>query len=119
MELAASLILVNVFIVCLKRASLLYSCGRVIKLCIVEEVCTCVIHSLGPINHAAYEGPLFLKSVRRPNEQTPSPTLCKVFTQTNILPNPQNFLALCASDYYNNSLFHRNIKGFMVQVSIL
>lgn len=28
----------------------------------------------------------------------------------------QNFLALCASGYYNNSLFHRNIPGFMVQV---
>nr|XP_037268851.1 peptidyl-prolyl cis-trans isomerase-like 3 isoform X5 [Rhipicephalus microplus] len=27
----------------------------------------------------------------------------------------QNFLALCASDYYNGCLFHRNIKGFMVQ----
>lgn len=27
----------------------------------------------------------------------------------------QNFLALCASDYYNNCLFHRNIKGFIVQ----
>lgn len=27
----------------------------------------------------------------------------------------ENFLALCASDYYNNSLFHRNIKGFIVQ----
>ncbi|XP_054156707.1 peptidyl-prolyl cis-trans isomerase-like 3 [Oppia nitens] len=27
----------------------------------------------------------------------------------------ENFLALCASDYYNDSLFHRNIKGFMVQ----
>ncbi|XP_052789875.1 peptidyl-prolyl cis-trans isomerase-like 3 [Mya arenaria] len=27
----------------------------------------------------------------------------------------ENFLALCASDYYNNCLFHRNIKGFMVQ----
>ena len=26
-----------------------------------------------------------------------------------------NFLALCASDYYDGSLFHRNIKGFMVQ----
>lgn len=26
-----------------------------------------------------------------------------------------NFLALCASDYYNGSLFHRNIKGFIVQ----
>ena len=27
----------------------------------------------------------------------------------------ENFLALCASDYYNDCLFHRNIKGFMVQ----
>lgn len=27
----------------------------------------------------------------------------------------ENFLALCASDYYNNCLFHRNIKGFMAQ----
>ncbi|XP_037080203.1 peptidyl-prolyl cis-trans isomerase-like 3 isoform X1 [Pollicipes pollicipes] len=27
----------------------------------------------------------------------------------------ENFLALCGSDYYNDSLFHRNIKGFMVQ----
>eukprot|EP01025_Chloroclados_australasicus_P049996 TRINITY_DN5710_c0_g1_i4.p1 TRINITY_DN5710_c0_g1~~TRINITY_DN5710_c0_g1_i4.p1 ORF type:complete len:167 (+),score=14.00 TRINITY_DN5710_c0_g1_i4:316-816(+) len=27
----------------------------------------------------------------------------------------QNFLALCASDYYVDTLFHRNIKGFMVQ----
>lgn len=27
----------------------------------------------------------------------------------------ENFLALCASDYYNGCIFHRNIKGFMVQ----
>ena len=26
-----------------------------------------------------------------------------------------NFLALAASGYYDNSLFHRNIKGFMLQ----
>jgi hypothetical protein len=26
-----------------------------------------------------------------------------------------NFLALCASGYYNETTFHRNIKGFMVQ----
>ncbi|CAG2060742.1 unnamed protein product [Timema podura] len=26
-----------------------------------------------------------------------------------------NFLALCASNYYNGCLFHRNIKGFIVQ----
>jgi peptidyl-prolyl cis-trans isomerase-like 3 len=28
----------------------------------------------------------------------------------------ENFLALCAGDYYNNTSFHRNIKGFMIQV---
>lgn len=27
----------------------------------------------------------------------------------------QNFLALCASNYYNGCMFHRNIKGFIVQ----
>ncbi|RKP14442.1 cyclophilin-like domain-containing protein [Piptocephalis cylindrospora] len=27
----------------------------------------------------------------------------------------ENFLALCASGYYDNTTFHRNIKGFMVQ----
>jgi peptidyl-prolyl cis-trans isomerase-like 3 len=27
----------------------------------------------------------------------------------------ENFLALCASGYYDNNLFHRNIKGFIVQ----
>jgi peptidyl-prolyl cis-trans isomerase-like 3 len=27
----------------------------------------------------------------------------------------KNFLALCATDYYNGSLFHRNIKSFMMQ----
>ncbi|KAJ7077128.1 peptidyl-prolyl cis-trans isomerase-like 3 [Mycena belliarum] len=27
----------------------------------------------------------------------------------------ENFLALCASNYYDGSVFHRNIKGFMVQ----
>jgi hypothetical protein len=28
---------------------------------------------------------------------------------------PQNFLALCGSNYYNGTIFHRNIKGFMIQ----
>lgn len=32
-----------------------------------------------------------------------------------IINYEQNFLALCASDYYNGCLFHRNIKGFIVQ----
>ncbi|KAK2964658.1 putative Peptidyl-prolyl cis-trans isomerase CYP18-1 [Blattamonas nauphoetae] len=27
----------------------------------------------------------------------------------------ENFLALCASGYYNNTIFHRNIRGFMIQ----
>ncbi|KAF8150072.1 cyclophilin-like domain-containing protein [Crassisporium funariophilum] len=27
----------------------------------------------------------------------------------------ENFLALCASGYYNECLFHRNIRGFIVQ----
>lgn len=27
----------------------------------------------------------------------------------------ENFLALCASGYYNGCVFHRNIKGFMLQ----
>ena len=26
-----------------------------------------------------------------------------------------NFLALCASGYYDHTQFHRNVKGFMVQ----
>ncbi|KAJ8450140.1 hypothetical protein Cgig2_033334 [Carnegiea gigantea] len=29
--------------------------------------------------------------------------------------NLQNFLALCASGYYDGTIFHRNIKGFMIQ----
>ncbi|CAD5117352.1 DgyrCDS6134 [Dimorphilus gyrociliatus] len=35
---------------------------------------------------------------------------CELFPKTC-----ENFLALCASGYYNGCLFHRNIKGFMVQ----
>eukprot|EP00954_Amorphochlora_amoebiformis_P003882 301294-Amorphochlora_amoeboformis.AAC.1 len=27
----------------------------------------------------------------------------------------QNFLALCASGYYDGSIFHRNIKKFIIQ----
>ena len=30
----------------------------------------------------------------------------------------ENFLALCASGKYDNTVFHRNIKGFMIQVKI-
>ncbi len=28
---------------------------------------------------------------------------------------PQNFLALSASGYYNSCIWHRNIRGFMIQ----
>tara|TARA_R110002050_G_scaffold87925_9_gene186047 strand:+ start:151 stop:489 length:339 start_codon:yes stop_codon:yes gene_type:complete len=27
----------------------------------------------------------------------------------------ENFLARCASGYYDNTVFHRNVKGFIVQ----
>ncbi|KAJ1489568.1 cyclophilin-like protein [Baffinella frigidus] len=27
----------------------------------------------------------------------------------------ENFLALCASNYYDGTVFHRNVKGFMIQ----
>ena len=27
----------------------------------------------------------------------------------------KNFLALCASGYYNRTIFHRNIPGFLIQ----
>lgn len=34
----------------------------------------------------------------------------------DVVPNASfNFLALAASNYYDNTTFHRNIKGFMVQ----
>ena len=26
----------------------------------------------------------------------------------------KNFLALCAKGYYNDTIFHRNIKGFII-----
>jgi peptidyl-prolyl cis-trans isomerase-like 3 len=34
----------------------------------------------------------------------------------NVKRASYNFLALCASGYYDNTLIHRNIKGFMVQM---
>mmetsp|Transcript_13421 Transcript_13421/g.34108 ORF Transcript_13421/g.34108 Transcript_13421/m.34108 type:complete len:104 (+) Transcript_13421:111-422(+) len=27
----------------------------------------------------------------------------------------ENFLALCASGFYDNTIFHRNVRGFMLQ----
>ena len=35
---------------------------------------------------------------------------------SNVKKASYNFLALCASGYYDNTLIHRNIKGFMVQM---
>lgn len=33
----------------------------------------------------------------------------------NCILIPQNFLALCASNYFDGCIFHRNIRGFMIQ----
>ena len=38
----------------------------------------------------------------------------EVFCDT-VHKTSENFLALCASGYYNGTVFHRNIKGFMIQ----
>ena len=32
-----------------------------------------------------------------------------------LFPLLKNFLALCASGYYNNTTFHRNIPNFLIQ----
>lgn len=37
------------------------------------------------------------------------------FWHFDIVVFQQNFLALCASGYYDGTIFHRNIKGFIVQ----
>ncbi|CAI8017703.1 Peptidyl-prolyl cis-trans isomerase-like 3 [Geodia barretti] len=40
----------------------------------------------------------------------------KIELNCELMPKAcENFLALCASGYYNDCLFHRNIKDFMVQ----
>ncbi|KAG7018956.1 Peptidyl-prolyl cis-trans isomerase CYP18-1, partial [Cucurbita argyrosperma subsp. argyrosperma] len=44
--------------------------------------------------------------------------LCKKLLPTasdNLISSSFNFLALCASGYYDGTIFHRNIKGFMIQ----
>lgn len=39
---------------------------------------------------------------------------CEIFC--DLVPKTaKNFLALCAKDYYDNTIFHRNIKGFIIQ----
>ena len=39
---------------------------------------------------------------------------CEVFCD-QVPRTAENFLALCASGYYDGTVFHRNIKGFMIQ----
>ncbi|BAT74504.1 peptidyl-prolyl cis-trans isomerase CYP18-1 isoform X1 [Vigna umbellata] len=49
--------------------------------------------------------------------QLQSHTILKILDscshESGLLGN--NFLALCASGYYDGTVFHRNIKGFMIQ----
>ena len=40
--------------------------------------------------------------------------LCQIYCD-NAPKTCKNFLALAASDYYNNTIFHRNIKSFIIQ----
>ncbi|KAG0501275.1 hypothetical protein HPP92_001347 [Vanilla planifolia] len=42
---------------------------------------------------------------------------CEIFCD-EVPKTAENFLALCASDYYDGTIFHRNIKGFMIQGGI-
>eukprot|EP00850_Spirogloea_muscicola_P025439 SM003100S12260 [mRNA] locus=s3100:5:1336:- [translate_table: standard] len=39
---------------------------------------------------------------------------CEIFCD-EVPKAAENFLALCASGYYEGTIFHRNIKGFMIQ----
>ncbi|KAB1218930.1 Peptidyl-prolyl cis-trans isomerase-like 3 [Morella rubra] len=39
---------------------------------------------------------------------------CEIFCD-EVPKAAENFLALCASGYYDGTVFHRNIKGFMIQ----
>lgn len=44
----------------------------------------------------------------------PTQTFCRIFC--DLVPNAAfNFLALAASNYYDRTIFHRNMKGFIVQ----
>ena len=56
------------------------------------------------------------------NQSTMSVTLhtshgdLKVEVYCDLTPRTaENFLALCACGYYNETVFHRNMKGFMIQ----
>lgn len=64
-------------------------------------------------------GPMtdFLLRSRFSARQSPRLPRCatKFLLQSYLTLNLQNFLALCASGYFDNTLWHRNIKGFMIQ----
>lgn len=71
---------------------------------------------------ASYKGRRhIMRRSRSSARQSPRPQRCvdidAILPQTRaITVHPrQNFLALCASGYYDNCLWHRNIKGFMIQ----
>ncbi|THD23796.1 Peptidyl-prolyl cis-trans isomerase 3 [Fasciola hepatica] len=56
----------------------------------------------------------WLKALRT-YPQGPSPWGLLALRKQPIPTSQTNFLALCASDYYKGCIFHRNIKGFIVQ----
>jgi peptidyl-prolyl cis-trans isomerase-like 3 len=62
---------------------------------------------------------VFCEAVPRTAEvrtQAPPTTFYQgIKANVGIKTDNQNFLALCASGAYDNTLFHRNIKGFMIQ----
>ena len=74
------------------------------------------------------EGDLFCSSLKSGRHDAYKHNIMSVTLHTNLgdlkveifcedVPRTaENFLALCASEYYNNTSFHRNIKGFMIQV---
>ncbi|CAA0841446.1 Peptidyl-prolyl cis-trans isomerase CYP18-1 [Striga hermonthica] len=39
---------------------------------------------------------------------------CEIFCD-EVPKTAENFLALCANGYYDGTIFHQNIKGFMIQ----
>lgn len=56
------------------------------------------------------EGATISSRVSSPNSHT------HVHTYIPVVPKTcENFLALCATDYYNGTKLHRNMKGFMIQ----
>ncbi|ONL95878.1 26S proteasome non-ATPase regulatory subunit 4-like protein [Zea mays] len=48
-----------------------------------------------------------------PNDPSVKDLLASLHSQGEVPRTAENFLALCASGYYDSTVFHRNIKGFM------